>query len=126
MNDKASFIDANVLLETVLKDRKYAEKAQRYVGSNNTIISPLTAHLFVYFGKKDGLEIKVLLDMLTKHRFTDFSTHQIMWAVQNLQDNDFEDALQIACAVLQGCQKFVTFDKKLAQNYQHFINIDVL
>lgn len=126
MNNNAVFIDANVLLETVLKGRRHAEKAQKYISSRSVVISPLTAHLFVYFGQKDGLENNLLLAMLTNHRFTDFGTPQVMWAIRNYQDNDFEDALQVACAVLEGCQTFVTFDRKLAQRYQKFINIHLL
>src|ERR1035438_5014189 len=103
MNNEGTFIDTNVLLETVLKDRQYAEKAQEYISSRDVIISPLTAHLFVYFGKKDGLKLDLLLEMLAKHRFTDFGTNEVIWAIKNHQSDDFEDSLQIACALLQGC-----------------------
>ncbi len=126
MDREVIFIDANVLLETILKDRKNIIKAQDYVSSHNIIISPLSAHLFVYFGLRDGLDLNVLLDMLNRHRFTSFGTEEIIWATKNHQDENFEDALQVACAVMQDCQTFVTFDKKLAQKYSQFINVKVL
>ncbi len=126
MNREVIFIDANVLLETILKGRKNIIKAQDYVSSHDIIISPLSAHLFVYFGLRDGLELNLLLDMLIKHRFTNFGIEEVMWATKNYQDDDFEDALQVACAVMQDCQTFVTFDKKLAQEYSQFIDVKVL
>lgn len=126
MHDEAVFIDTNVLLESVLRDRKHALKAQQYIGTHEVVISPLSAHLFVYFGKKDGLELDILLTMLLKHRFTDFGTGEVIWAVKNLRGDDFEDALQVACALSCGAKTFVTFDNKLAQNYREFISVDVL
>ena len=38
-------------------------------------------------------------------------------AFQIAQDEDFEDALQIATALRSGSTEFITFDKKLAKNY---------
>lgn len=126
MNDTAVFIDANVLLESVLSGRRNAEKAQQYISSHNIVISPLTAHLFAYFGQKDGLKLDLVLNMLSKHRFTDFGMDEVVWAINNHPGGDFEDALQVSCAITSGSQKFATFDKRLAQNYQAFITMDVL
>ena len=119
-------LDASVLLESVLQGRRKASKAQQYIGSHDVIISPLTAHLFIYFGQKDGLSLDVLLDLLLKHRFTDFGTVEILWAAKNYQGEDFEDALQIACALTSHCKEFVTFDKDLAKKYKNFIAVTLL
>ncbi len=120
------FVDANVLLESVLKGRKHALKAQEYIGSHDVVISPLTAHLFVYFGQKDGIVLEALLDMLTKHRFTDCGSAEVTWAIHNIQSNDFEDALQVACAVTNKCKALATLDKNLASRYKKFITIKLL
>jgi len=120
------FVDANVLLESFLKDRKGAEKAQKYIASHDVVISPLTAHLFVYFGQKDGISLEVLLGLLKSHRVTDCGNAEVMWAVHNIQGNDFEDALQVACAVVNNCKTFVTFDKNLANRYKKFILMKLL
>jgi predicted nucleic acid-binding protein len=127
MTSQAVFADANVLLEATLQGRRSAQAAQDYLGTSGSIIvSPLSAHLMVYFGQKDGLELPFLLGQLAQFKFTDFGAAEIAWAFQNHQDNDFEDALQVACAVLSHAQKMVTFDKQLAQKYRKFINIDAL
>ena len=125
MNDPVC-LDASVLLESVLKGRRNASKAQQYISSHNIMISPLTAHLFIYFGQKDGLSLDLLLDLLLKHQFTDFGTVELIWSAKNHQGEDFEDALQIACALTSHCKKFVTFDKDLAKKYQKFIAIQLL
>ena len=119
-------LDASVLLESVLQGRKNVSKAQQYIESHNVIISPLTAHLFIYFGQKDGLNLDLLLDLLLKHQFTDLGTTELLWAAKNCQDKGFEDALQIACALTSHCTEFVTFDKDLAKRYKSFIAITLL
>jgi len=127
MTSDVVFADANVLLEAVLQDRPRAQAAQDCLGTSGSIVvSPLSAHLLAYFGVKDGLSLDEALRLLAQLKFTEFSTAEIAWACRNHQGGDFEDALQVACAVLSHSQKFVTFDKKLAHNYQKFLNIEVL
>ncbi|MGH7158284.1 MAG: hypothetical protein ACREGD_04430 [Candidatus Saccharimonadales bacterium] len=47
-------------------------------------------------------------------------------AFKRLEGNDFEDALQVACAVREGCKRFVTLDGGLAKKYKPDIKIDLL
>jgi predicted nucleic acid-binding protein len=122
----AVFIDANVLLEAILLNRLRTEKARDYIGSHQVVISPLSAHLFAYFGQKDGMSLELLLGLLSEHRFTDIGSAETMWAIRNHQGNDFEDALQVASAVLAGCKQFVTLDRSLAQHYGQFIEMVLL
>ncbi len=119
------FLDANVLLEVLLPGRPKTEIADTYV-QKESIVSPLSAHLYTYFGTKEGYPIKALTRQLTLLKYTELGVGEINWAIANCQDNDFEDALQVACAVLNGSELFVTLDKNLAQKYQQFINIKLL
>lgn len=41
------------------------------------------------------------------------------WAFRNTRNSDFEDALQIAVALKNGCDEFVTLDKRLAKIYDN-------
>ena len=120
-DSQAVFLDANVLLETILSHRQYAKKVQNYIANHETIISPLTAHLFIYFGKKDGLKLNTLFTLLQQQNIADFGANEVIWAIKNCQGSGFEDALQIACAVSSTADTFVTLDKKLAQSYKNFI-----
>lgn len=49
----------------------------------------------------------------------------VAWAYENIRDEDFEDALQLAVAVRTGCETFVTFDKHLAKTYSNLPTLEV-
>lgn len=119
------FLDANVLLEALLPARQRAAVAHNYI-RKEAVVSPLSAHLYVHFGKKDGFSVGVLTNNLTLLSYTSFGGDEIRWAIANRQSNDFEDALQVACAVLGSCDQFVTFDGPLAKRYGQFIKMTVL
>jgi predicted nucleic acid-binding protein len=122
-----TLVDVNVLLELILPDRPKAPEAARFLGaSENLVLSPLTAHLYVYFGKKAGLDLNDLVSDLANYRFTNFGAQEVAWAAANRQSNDYEDALQVACAIAHGCKSIVTLDKKLARQYAGFINVQLL
>jgi predicted nucleic acid-binding protein len=120
------FIDANLLLEATLQDRSGAPIAQKFLATHPVVISPLTAHLFVHFGRKDAIPQSTLFRLLKEYRLTDFGHHEVSWAMANCRGDDFEDALQVACAVLHGCDRFATFDRTLATRYRSFIHVQVL
>jgi predicted nucleic acid-binding protein len=119
------FLDANILLEVLLPGRPKAALAESYA-KQESVVSPLSAHLYAYFGKKEGYSIEVLTGQLALLNYTDLGGDEVRWAIANCQGEDFEDALQIACAVISGCELFVTLDKPLAQQYQKFISMKVL
>jgi predicted nucleic acid-binding protein len=122
-----TFFDANVLLEILLPDRANPDKAIKALQATNAhIISPLTVQLYAHFGHKQGFDLDQLLKDVSLYTISDFGKDKVAWAINNRQDADFEDALQVACALASDAQTFVTFDKKLAKNYQQFINIKVL
>ena len=126
MSNTAVFADANVVIEASLPARKQTEKARRYLASHPTVISPLSAHLLVYVGIKAHVPFDLLLRMLKTQHYTQFGSDEIQWALANHENKDFEDALQVACAVIHGCRQFVTFDRVLTKRYGQFIDIRVL
>ena len=120
-------IDANVLLETLLEGRNKAHIAIEYLSSvENGAISPLTAHLYVHFGRNEKHAMADLLQDLQAYRVLIVDGAVIDWAKTNVQGNHFEDALQIGSAILDGCDRFVTFDGPLAKSYAQFIDIQLL
>lgn len=119
--------DANVLLETLLEGRlKTAAAYTALEGAGQACISPLTAHLYIYFGTKEKHVLPDLLNDLRMYKILTQDERTTRWAMDNLRGNDFEDALQVGCAVLEGCDRFVTFDARLAKNYGKFIDMQVL
>ena len=122
-----AFFDANVLLEILLPDRDNPDRAiQALRAASAQVVSPLTVHLYVYFGQRQGFESEQLLADVSKYLISDLGASEVAWAIKNHQNSDFEDALQVASALTSDAQVFVTFDKKLAENYQKFISVKVL
>lgn len=118
--------DANVLLETLLEGRKKTAAATAaLIQAEEAAISALSVHLYVYFGQKEGYTLVDLLQDLQSYPVLAIDQLTTRWAAENHQGNDFEDALQIASAVLAGCDTFVTFDTQLAKNYGRFIDIQL-
>lgn len=119
------FLDANILLEVLLPGRPKAALAYSYA-QKEAVVSPLSAHLYAYFGRKEGFSTEALTKQLALLNYTDLGDNEVRWAIANYQGEDFEDALQVACAIMSGCKLFVTLDKPLSQRYQRFINVKVL
>lgn len=112
------FLDANVLLEVVLGRRK--ETTARKLlekQSENLFISALTAHLVVYFGQAI-VALPILRKFLSDYTILPLDSVDFDWAFANIRNQDFEDALQLAVAIRNGCDKFMTFDKTLATAYR--------
>lgn len=120
------FFDANVLLEVLLEGRKKAHMAHSYIARvRDGYISPLVAHLYVRFGTKEGHVLEDLLEDIKLYKITEMNQKTVQWAMQNLKDNDFEDALQIGSAIYAGCDVFVTFDEKLFKKYKSLAIIKI-
>ncbi len=125
-SDRPIFVDANVVLEVTLRKRRFVAIAERFLSDHQTVASPLTAHLLVHFGRKEGRSQWYLFSQVKELQFTEFGGAEVGWAMANGQGDDFEDALQVACAVLHGCNVFATFDQRLARRYRPFISVRVL
>ncbi len=117
------FLDANILLE-IIHERERFDDAVAYVRTHagRLCISALTVHLVMYFGSK-VTEVKVLRQFLSDYRVLPVSVGDIDWAFDHIRGGDFEDALQVACAVNSGCTRFVTLDAALARRYKGTQNV---
>ncbi len=119
------YLDANILLE-ILLDRPNAARAHQFIEEQDgqIYISALTAHLVVHFGKAI-VDLPILRSFLSDYVVLGLDETDFEWAFTNTRDNDFEDALQLAVAIRNGCQEFVTFDKHLASTYKNLIQLNV-
>lgn len=121
-------IDANVLLELVI-ERTNAEKVKKFLvdqkkAGNEVVLSALSAHLVYHFGSQyfQTSDIKKLLDGF---EIIELSGDDFTNAFEVSLNDDFEDAVQLACAIRHGASEFVTFDKKLARDYKDFAVLKV-
>ncbi|MEI9913608.1 MAG: PIN domain-containing protein [Candidatus Saccharibacteria bacterium] len=119
-------IDANVLLEVILRRAHAKACEQLLINDKNKAISTLTLDLVMYFVERDKLEwepVKVFLESFSWLPITDSDAQ---WAFMNFKGNDFEDALQVACAIREGCSRFITLDVPLSKKYAQNIAIDLI
>ncbi|HVC36248.1 MAG TPA: type II toxin-antitoxin system VapC family toxin [Candidatus Dormibacteraeota bacterium] len=123
MDKDRLFVDANVLLEIILSRKN--EKLARNIledNSNNLFISALTAHLVVHFGQL-VVDLPILRSFLEDYTILSLNESDFEWAFTNMRNQDFEDALQLAVAIRNGCNTFITLDKDLATTYNNLPQI---
>lgn len=116
------FLDANVILEITLKDRLYFDQASQFLETVNddTTISLLTVHLVMHFGRQAGIADELLERVIGENELLSITPEDYVWAVLNEKGKDFEDALQVATAIRNRCDSFITFDTDLAKAYAGF------
>lgn len=120
-----TYLDANILLE-ILLNRPKDPIARKLLADQKSdlFISTLSAHLVTHFGKAI-VKLSVLRAFLADYKLLALEAIDFEWAFTNTRDSDFEDALQLAVAIRNGCTEFVTFDKHLADLYKDLIQIRV-
>ncbi len=125
MSADSVFLDANILLE-ILLNRQNGATARKIIEkhSDNLCISALTAHLVTHFGQAI-VELSVLRKFLADYTILALEAADFEWAFTNLRNDDFEDALQLATAIRNGCNQFMTFDKTLVTAYKDLSPIKV-
>lgn len=112
-------LDANVILEVLLERRHRAMASQAISEIKDKLsISMLSLHLVVYFCRVSHLPFGAIFGALDMVEILDLTYADYQWAKLNMRDDDFEDALQLAVAIRNGCDAFVTFDKKLYDAYK--------
>jgi predicted nucleic acid-binding protein len=118
-----TFVDANVLLEIILK-RLRAETCKLFLSNNeDKAISTVTLDLIMYFVERDKLDWKPIKTFIENFIWLPIVDGDAQWAFAQL---DFEDALQVACAIREGCNKFVTLDAQLSKKYSKNMTIKLL
>lgn len=119
------FVDANVLLEIILA-RSNGIKARRAIAENSGSLfaSTLTGHLVMHFCT-DVVGLQALQAFLTDYQLLSLDQADFDWAFANVRNDDFEDALQLAVAVRNGCKQFITFDKGLFETYKDLPGITI-
>lgn len=121
MTDKHSpkvFLDANVLIE-ILESRPKDKQAIAVLtdSAHRTHISSLTCHIVTYVAMR-RVGLRMVEDFLQDHIILDLLSEDVLWAIENRRNDDFEDALQVAVAIRTGCDTFYTFDAQLAKAYR--------
>lgn len=120
------FVDANVLLEVIQKRARLKACEQLLSNDKSKAVSTLTLDLVMYFVEKDKLAWEPAKDFLESFSWLPITDADAQWAFMNFQGDDFEDALQVACALREGCSGFVTLDGSLSKKYEQTMVIDLI
>lgn len=121
-------IDANVILEVVEK-RTRSETCQNFLEAattGNKTTTMLTVDLVMYFAEKNRLDLKLVKKYLDGFIWLPLMPADAEWAFAHFNGKDFEDGLQVACALREGCSGFVTLDQGLAKKYAKQIAVTLL
>lgn len=122
-------LDTNVVME-VLQRRRRFEAVSMFLtyqaGDESLAVSTLTAsHLFYLMGSGKVAAQAVEKQLAHLELFNVLPT-DVAWALKHYKRDDFEDALQVAAAIREGCSMFVTLDTKLAKKYKKHLNIALI
>lgn len=120
------FLDANILLEVIHKRTRAKECEQILSNEKNKAISALTLDLVMYFIERDKLPWQPVKNFLESFIWLPINDADAQWAFMKFKGNDFENALQVACAIREGCNSFVTLDVALYEKYKQTIPVELI
>lgn len=110
-------LDTNILLE-LLFDRAKRPSVEKTLGEHvgDFWISALTVTFVMYHAESAKLPKPLVWKFLDGFNASDVLVEDILWARHN-DAGDFEDALQVATARREHCEKLLTLDQKFAKLY---------
>lgn len=120
------FVDANVVLE-VIERRTHADACEKMLrNSEEKAISLLTLDLVMYFLERDKIAWEPVRVFLESFAWLPITDADAQWAFAHFKGEDFEDALQVSCAIRENCHEFTTLDKSLAKKYANVLRVELL
>lgn len=122
-------LDTNVLLE-ILEGRRGLEAAQAVIASHSPStpigVSTLTISHVFYMAERHKLPFARVEALLANYEVIDVIANDIAWALKRYKQKDFEDALQVAAAIREGCTSFITLDAGLAKKYRKHLSVALI
>ena len=121
-------LDTNILMELFFNRAKSQAVVQAMTAlpqdSINTI-SVLSLSTLLYYVEAENIDKTTAYAFLDGFKVLDMNNDDYMWAKLNDQ-GDFEDGLQVSCALRHGCQKLVTLDQKFKSMYGRYLAIQTI
>lgn len=120
-------IDANVILEIVEK-RAHAAACEHLLKNTTEkrAISTLTLDLVMYFVERDKISLPPVKTFLESFTWLPVTEADAAWALAHFDGKDFEDGLQVACAMREQCSMLATLDKGLAKKYARHLPVKLV
>jgi predicted nucleic acid-binding protein len=120
-------LDTNIVLELLL-ERQRADLCREYVATSidDLALTPITVSTVMYYAEGKHLDLPSTERVLRSFTWLTTVEADVTWAFEHYAGHDFEDALQVACALREVCSEFVTLDKGLAQKYAAVLSVRLL
>lgn len=121
-------LDVNVVMD-ILLGREREEVCRRYLAvrlDEELAISSLTVSTVMYYVEKYSINAAEIQRMLERYTWLPCDSSEVKWAFENYEGEDFEDALQVACALRSKCSRLATGDRSLAKKYAGVMPIDLI
>ena len=121
------FLDVNILMELFFERTKRGQVASTVLSYDDTRLatSMIAISTFFYFVEKHKYDKNLAHDFIANYVLLSVDLPDYSWAKDNDQ-GDFEDALQVACALRHGCKIFMTLDIDLAKQYKKHISTKLI
>ncbi len=120
-------LDANVLIDIIL-DRQHFKACRQYIdlAKDDMSITMLSLDLIMYYAESNKLPLRPIEQFLRLFTWLPMTDADAAWAYAHYKAKDFEDALQVACALRERCKTFATLDAPLSKKYSGQIAIDLI
>jgi len=122
-------LDTNIIME-ILEQRSLHQSVGQAIAAHGSkariSLSTVTVSTVFYLAERHKISIKRTEALVVRYDYIDVLSRDVLWALDHYQQKDFEDALQIAAALREGCKTFMTLDKKLANKYGKHLNIQLI
>lgn len=120
------FLDTNLLME-LLFNRAKADICRDILQKpeKTFCISALSVHICNYFLEKSGHNPSELQSFFEAFEITPLDKN-VLGLSYTIFNQDFEDAIQVASAIVANCQEIYTLDKQISANYADFTKIITL
>lgn len=119
------FLDTNVLVDLYMSRPRLKELTKVLLEINGQLVtSVLSVEMCSYIASQEKrLGLVQLQDFIAGVEVLAVTGSTLALAFRSAQDEDLEDALQVACALENRADIFVTADRKLADRYGKLLNV---
>ena len=122
------FLDANIIMELFfnrVRRPQVLRAMEQADGDVRFLVSILSVDVLFYHVEAKHLDKASAHAFLGQYGLLDMNEADYLWAQANDQ-GDFEDALQVACALRHSCQKFLTLDQRLKKHHHQHIAVTLI
>lgn len=117
-SDNSICIDANILLDIVIKRDRYSRIVVK-LQDKDIYVSSSSIGIAYYYSRQAGLSNAEFREITRRMNIIAVDFGVIDGAYKLVGENDLEDAIQIQACLREGVTIFMTADRQLAKQYSY-------